>query len=152
MTPIRTSPRRGFTLVETLVAASLTITLLAVAAPIMVRSAKTWQETRHHQFAADELSAQMDRLLSLPPSERTAALETLSIDDEVPRVLVDALITSQWVNDSDGERIVLAIDWRRLGDPPPVTLTAWVDSMPIGDRQEATGDASQDQKQQEDSE
>ena len=153
-TLLQLSASRGFTLLETLVAASLTITLLAVSAPMIVRSARTWQETRHHQFAADELSAHMDRLLSLSRSERTNALENILLDDEVKDVLVDAVMTSQWIDDPDGQRIVLSINWRRVGDPPPITLTAWVDSLPTVDRRKAATETetTSDQPQKEDSE
>ena len=121
---------RGLALLETLIAAGVVLTMLSVATPLVIRSARIWKQTRHHQFAADELSGQMDRLIAMSASDRIAALDELSVSPEVREVLDDASLKGRWIADQDGKRIELSIDWRGTGDPAPVTLVAWVDPMP----------------------
>jgi len=133
--------RNGLVLLETVVAAVLVLAMLSVAAPIVIRSARIWKQTRHYQFAGDELSGQMDRLIAMPTDARTKALEELSVSPEIHDVLHRATLDGKLVADADGKRIELSINWERIGDPTPITLVAWID--PLSDR--STDSTSTDQ-------
>ncbi len=111
--------RNALVLLETLIAAGVTLVMLSVAVPMVIRSARIWKQTRHQQVAADELSGQMDRLIAMPAESRRQAM-----------VLHDATIEGTLINDDDGNRIKLSIHWTRAGDPLPVTLVAWIDPLP----------------------
>lgn len=121
--------RRALVLLETIVAALLVLALLSVAAPMIVQSARIWKQTRHYQFAGDELSGQMDRLIAMPAPARMEALEELSVSPEVSNVLHDAMLTGNVVQDDDGKRIELTITWEQAVSGPSVKLVAWI--LPI---------------------
>ncbi|QDV46999.1 hypothetical protein Enr13x_69080 [Stieleria neptunia] len=122
--------RNGLVLLETLIAAGVTLVMLSVAVPMVIRSARIWKQTRHQQVAADELSGQMDRLIAMSAEPRRQALEELTVSPVIAEVLHDATIDGTLVNDEHGKRIELSIQWTRAGDPLPVRLVAWVDPMP----------------------
>ncbi|WP_233903152.1 type IV pilus modification PilV family protein [Stieleria maiorica] len=121
---------RGLVLLETLIAAGVTLVMLSVAVPMVIRSARIWKQTQHQQFAADELSGQMDRLIAMPTEQRSQAMENLTLSPEIQNVLHDATIEAVLIDDQDGKRIELSIDWIRVGAPPPVTLVAWINPFP----------------------
>ncbi len=122
--------RNGLVLLETLIAAGVTLVMLSVAVPMVIRSARIWKQTRHQQVAADELSGQMDRLIAMPAESRRQAMEQLTVSPAIAEVLHDATIEGTLINDDDGNRIKLSIHWTRTGDPLPVTLVAWIDPLP----------------------
>lgn len=113
-----------------MVAATLVVAMLSVAAPMVVRTARIWKQTQHVQLAMDELSTQMDRLIAMPAEIREVAIEEIAVSPEVSGVLNSAKLMASRVNDDDGDRIELAINWQRVGNPPPVRLTAWIGSVP----------------------
>lgn len=122
--------RHGVALLETLIAAGAVLTMLGVVAPLVIRSARLWKQTQHYQFATDELSGQMDRLLSMSADDRNDALEQLSVSPAIQDVLHEATLIGKRVSDIDGTRIELSIDWQRVGPAKPITLVAWIDPRP----------------------
>ena len=122
--------RRGAVLLEVVVAAGLVVTGLAIATPIVFQTSKIWKQTRHHQIALDELNAQMDRLIMESGDEREASLKDLRVSPSTAEILFEASLTADLVSDSQGQRIELALDWKRIGDPPPVRLIAWINPLP----------------------
>ena len=125
--------RNALVLIETVVAATLVMAMLAVAAPMVIRSARIWKQTRHYQIAGDELAGQMDRLVAMPAEQRERALEQLTVSAGVLDVLHEAKLEGKVVHDEHGRRINLSINWQRQGAPPPVTLTAWINPLPKSD-------------------
>ena len=63
--------RSGFTLTELLVAATLLIAVLSVAAQLTVRTDRLRQDVRREQIALDELANQLDRILAADRPQRT---------------------------------------------------------------------------------
>ena len=122
--------RNALVLLETIVAATLVMAMLAVAAPMVIRSARIWKQTRHYQFAGDELAGQMDRLVAMSAEERERALEQMTVSPDVQDVLHEAALEGKSLQDEDGKRIQLSINWQREGAPRPVTLIAWIDPLP----------------------
>jgi hypothetical protein len=124
----RQSPtsRTGLVLLETVIAATIVLAMLSIAAPLVIRSARIWKQTRHVQFAADELSAQMDRLIAMPADDRIQALSRLSVSPASREVLHEATLEGLLMDDENGKRIRLSIDWQRGGDRMPITLLAWI--------------------------
>ncbi|MCS7468851.1 hypothetical protein NZK35_19540 [Stieleria sp. ICT_E10.1] len=128
--PRKRNRRNGLVLLETLIAAGVTLVMLSVAVPMVIRSARIWKQTRHQQVAADELSGQLDRLIAMPAESRRQAMEQLTVSPAIAEVLHDATIDATLVNDDDGKRIEMSLQWTRAGDPLPVTLVAWIDPLP----------------------
>ena len=122
----RSSRRRGGVLMEVLVAAGLVMTLLTVATPTVFHISRVWKHTRHVQLAHDELNAQLDRLVAMDDEARATAIDKLQVSPEIAAVLEDAALTCRRRDDASGDRLALSINWKRLGDPPPLTLVAWI--------------------------
>ncbi|MEO1524360.1 MAG: hypothetical protein AAFX06_02940 [Planctomycetota bacterium] len=124
---------RGTVLMEVVVAAALVVTVLAIATPLVFQTSRIWKQTQQYQLALDELNGQMDRLLTLSGEEREAAMESIEVSESIATVLEQPELTANVLADSSGQRIELGIDWNRIGDPPPVTLVAWIDALPPSD-------------------
>lgn len=120
------SRRSGTTLAEMLVAATLLITGLTLISKGFVQTQRIWQETRHHQLALDELANQIDRLTAIPATERAASLASLQPSESIQNILTNAILQGEAINDEDGDRIVLSLDWKRVGPAVPVTLVGWL--------------------------
>ena len=126
--------QRGFTLTELVVASSLLVAVMAMVAPLTVRSGRLWQESRHQQLAMDELSNQLERLTALDAEARTAALPQLAPSELVTAALPWATIQAETVRDEHGTRLVLRLNWDGRGNPSrpssSLTLVGWLDPMP----------------------
>jgi hypothetical protein len=125
---------------ELIIASLLVLTMISCATPVVIRCGRIWQETRHIQLATDELSGQLDRLLAMPPGQRETALAELSPSPAVADALDDVALTAEISEGNNGKRIVVAIDWKRPGDPQPLKLVGWLDPFPIGERGDAPGE------------
>lgn len=125
--------RHAFTLLEVLVAATLFASGLALFAKLAVHHGRMWQQTRHERLAIEELTNQLDRLVALAPGPRATALERLDPSPAVAEVLVDAWLQVEAIDDADGNRLVLSIDWKRGYPAEPLTLVGWVESAPVSE-------------------
>ena len=118
--------RRGATLFELMVAATLLVSGVGVAAPLTVRCGRLWQQTRHQQIALDELSNQMESLIDLPVDELKTQLENVKVSEIVNTLLADAVLTAEIVDSENESYLRLSINWKRVGSPEPLTLTGWI--------------------------
>ena len=122
--------RSGTTLAELLVAATLLITGMTLISKGAVQTQRIWQATRHQQLALDELANQMDRLTAMPPLERTESLASLQPSESLRAILANPTLKGEFMNDEDGARILLSLDWDRVGPAIPVTLVGWIPPSP----------------------
>ena len=60
------SRRQGFTMLEVLAAASLTVVALAAITPLFARQVRLMAETRRERIALEELANQAERLAVVP--------------------------------------------------------------------------------------
>ncbi len=128
---------------DLVVAATLLVGIMSFVAPLAVRSGRLWQDSRHYRLALDELSNQLERLTSLNENERDAALTELSVSPQVRARLPNPVLEAHAIDDTDGARLVLQLQWDRVGPAKPVTLVAWIDPLP------SVADASVDVEQAE---
>jgi Tfp pilus assembly protein PilV len=75
--------RRGTTVADLLVAATLLAVLVTTMMTITVRSGRMRQQTRQQQLAMDELANQLERLLSLDSEARLFKLDELTLPDHL---------------------------------------------------------------------
>ena len=122
--------RRGYAMTDLVVGATLLVGVMSFVAPLAVRSGRLWQDSRHYRLALDELSNQLERLTSLDENERDTALAELSVSPQVKARLPNPMLEARKINDGDGARLVLQLQWDRVGPAKPVTLVAWVDPLP----------------------
>ena len=128
--------RSGFTLTELLVAATLLIAVLSVAAQLTVRTDRLRQDVRREQIALDELATQLDRLLAADPPQRSELLANLTPGQQIAHVLPGARLVGEEVRDDAGRRLVLELSWKQAAGAKPLTLVGWID--PWTDRSDET--------------
>lgn len=119
----RAGVRAGVSLVELIVASTLMVTALTVTAKLTVSGGRMWQETRRDRVALEELSNQLDRLLSLPRRERDGEVASLAVSAEARAVLGDSELTGERLADEAGRRLVLRLRWGNR--PKPMVLVGW---------------------------
>ncbi len=120
--------RNGATLIELMVTATLLASGVGIVAPLSVRCGRLWQQTRHHQLALDELSNQMDRLTRLPAGEIATALDSIEVSQAAQTMLAEVAMEGRILRATSEARLQLSIDWKRRGNPPPLTLVGWIES------------------------
>ncbi|MGI9455341.1 MAG: type IV pilus modification PilV family protein [Aeoliella sp.] len=129
--------RRGFTLTELLVAATLLVSILSVVTPLAVRSGRIRQDTHRHQIALDELSNQLDRLTAIDEKKLADALVELVPSRQAERVLPSPDLTTEIIDDADGRRLILRLTWDRPAGAVPLTLVGWLDPPPASSDRDA---------------
>ncbi len=150
MTKPKHKRRRGLTVTEVVVAATLVVSLIGLFAPMSVRIGRVWQSTRQYRLAFNELANQMERLTSLSPTECEAALSSLKLPTRVSEALPGSQLLGEVIHDQDGTRLKLSLNWERGARSEPVSLVGWFDSniavpasaaepTPIGQAEETTG-------------
>ena len=113
---------------EVVVSALLIAAMISFLGTLVVRNGHMWRETRHVQLAMDELTNQIERITSLPANDIDAALDQLKPSDEVSQSLPDAKLIAKVIDDKDGRRLQLTLDWDRGVPALPLTLVGWIDA------------------------
>ncbi len=121
----RSRYRRGTTVVDLLVAATLLATMITTVMTLTVRGGRLRQQTRQHQLALDELANQLQRLLSLDDDARAASLRELEPSPHLQSSLPGCTLKAETPGD---DRLVLSLNWDRPIDSVPVRLTGWTDA------------------------
>jgi hypothetical protein len=111
---------------ELIVAAVLLITSLSLLVTLSFRTGKLWQDSRHYTLAVNELTNQLERLTALDADEIDEQLAELRPSPAIQTALPNPRLVGTKLTDEYGSRILLEIEWNRLGNAKPVTLTAWV--------------------------
>ena len=124
---MRRNQQNGSTLTDVIVAAVLLTTTLGLFAPLSVSAARIWQQKRHHQLALDELSNQLDRLLTLSGDDLDEQLQQpMEPSDAAKKMLPEVSLTADRISDVDGDRVSISIVWNRGVPAEPLTLVGWL--------------------------
>jgi len=121
-----TLPRRGTTLLECIVAASILSVAIGTVTMGVFRIGRIWTDTGHYRIALQEVSNQLESLTQLPPAQVQPAIESLAISSQVARSLGDAKLTGELVQDEFGDRVKLELSWREGRSTRPIRMTAWL--------------------------
>ena len=122
----RRQRRSAFTLLELLVAATLLIALISFVLPLAFRASRLWQEARSYRLAVHELSNQLEDLTLLGDEERKQALSNWKPNEALLQVLPEASITGEVIDDADGKRLRLSLQWQRPYGTQPLTMVGWI--------------------------
>jgi hypothetical protein len=123
--------RTGFTSTELVVASSLLVAVMAVIGPLTVRNVRLLRDARHQQLALEELSSEMERLTALQGDARVQAIEDLAPSQWLAAAAPDVEIKGEMVDDTDGNRLILSLDWNQPNYPrAPVRLVGWLNPLP----------------------
>ncbi len=128
--------RRGTTVADLLVAATLLAAMVTTMMTLTVRSGRLRQETRHQQLALDELSNQLERLLSLDAKDRESEMASLVLPEHILAVLPGGKLDGKSVEDANGTRIELSLSWDQPIQSTPLSLVGWVDTNSITETQQ----------------
>lgn len=126
-------PRRGISLTEVMVAATLVLGIIGLVTPLTVRVGRVWQSTRQYRLAINELANQMELLTGQQMEECNAALANLKPSAIVSESLPGAQLQGEIVRDQDGTRLVLQLDWDRGSKSVPLSLVGWLDTDAVAD-------------------
>ena len=117
---------RGFTNIEVIVSASLLLVAIGALSSMVPRLGNVWKATRNDQLATHELANQLEMLTAMPESQLSQALEHLQVSEDLTNCLQGAVLSHQLLDDENGRRIVLSIDWDRVADAKPISMVAWL--------------------------
>lgn len=123
--------RCAFTSIEMVVASGLLVSVMAIMAPLAVRTSRLWQDSRRQQIALQELTTEIERLTALDSAARADAMQSLSPSESLISAAPNVVIKAETVVDNEGTRIVLTLDWNELDYPrAPMRLVGWLDPLP----------------------
>lgn len=120
--------RRGSMLTELIVAAGLLATTMGLVATCAMAGQRLQRMQREHSLAVDELSNQLERFIALPIHEVDSSLQQLEPSDWITARLPETELTAQRHSDELGDRIELQLQWKRVGNPPPLVAVAWLNA------------------------
>ncbi len=120
--------RHGGTIADLLVAATLLGMLITTLMTLTVQSGRLRQQTRQQQLALDELTNQLQRLLTLDEDKRTSSLEKLESSEEIKSSLPPFTLHAEEFDDKQGKWMQLTLTWHPPRNSPPVSLVGWIDS------------------------
>ncbi len=117
---------RGFTNIEVIVSASLLLVAIGALSSMVPRLGNVWKASRNDQLATHELANQLETLTAMTESQLSQALENLQVSADLTNCLQGAVLSHQLLDDENGRRIVLSIDWDRVADAKPISMVAWL--------------------------
>ncbi len=120
------SPRRGTTLVECIVAASILSVAIGTVTTAVFRIGRIWTDTGHYRIALQEVSNHLEALTQLSPAQVQPVIETLTVSSAVAQSLFDAKLSGELVQDEFGDRVNLELIWRDGRAIRPIRMTAWL--------------------------
>jgi hypothetical protein len=123
---IRSQTRRAAILSEAIMAATILLAGIGIVARSHHNLRRLWMDTRQFQLATDELCNQMDRLTKIPKAQLSEELAKLQMSREIAELLPKPKIEGQFIEDTLGSRLVLKVDWKRVGSSTPLQLTGWL--------------------------
>jgi hypothetical protein len=129
----RCGSRRGFSMLDLLVAFTLLVAAMSISTQLVVRHAQLVKSQRNYRLALDELTNQLDRLTALTPSEIPKAMESVVPSEFIAERLPNARLSGELAEIAGGSRVSLDITWDEMGHrKKPVTMAAWVfESSPL---------------------
>ena len=129
--------RRGVSVTEVLIAATLVVSTIGLFAPMSVRIGRVWQSTRQYRLAFNELANQMELLTSLGVARCEAALPSLTLSSKIADAMPGSQLNGEMVSDEDGTRLILSLNWDRGSQSEPLSLVGWIEIAPTPETKEA---------------
>ncbi len=136
--------RLGATLTELVVAGGLLVTALGLVATTVAAGSKLQRVEREQMLAVDELSLQLEQLISATPDTLALTLGQLQVSPWAQEALDGAKLTGDLVHDDFGSRVELRLDWNRwgghAGETTPLIAVGWLSerSSDVAATQEAS--------------
>jgi hypothetical protein len=120
------SQNAGYAGLEVLVGATLTLALIASFSTLAFRIRGIDRSTLDYQAATQELANHVARISALDREEARTALENIEVDEDLSSRLPGTRLVGQWIDDSEGTRFLIELDWDRAVPAQPIRMVAWV--------------------------
>lgn len=117
---------RGFTNIEVLISSALVLAAIGTLSSLVPRLGNVWRVSRNDQLATHELANQLEVLTAIPEPQLRHALESLQVSAELTNSLPNAVLRHKLLDDENGRRVVLSIEWDRVADANPISMVAWL--------------------------
>lgn len=129
--------RRGLTAMEVLVSAFLLVALIGLTAPLQVQMNRVWKDSQFYRLAEHEVANQLEKILSLKPSERSRYVDSLSVSERLLERFPQATLRGEQLSGRDGSYVTLRFDWGTRIERSPIELTAMLDASPASQSSES---------------
>lgn len=117
---------RGFTNIEVFVASALVLAAIGTLTSLVPRIGNVWRMSRNAQLATHELANQLELLTAIPEPQLSQALESLQVSPDLTNALPNAVLRHNLLDDENGRRIVLSLEWDCVADAKPISMVAWL--------------------------
>jgi prepilin-type N-terminal cleavage/methylation domain-containing protein len=122
-------PRRGFTLLELMLALMLLGLFVALLSPLLLASARERRTAVQEQLALQLAANQLERLTLADSSEldQYATATAVPVPENIARWMPEVEQTVQTTATDAGRRIVVTLTWHQRAGVPhrPVVLEGW---------------------------
>ncbi len=117
--------RAGASSLECVMAFTLLSSVLAFAAPLVVKHRRLVNSQREYRLALDEVSNQLERLTSLPGGEVERAVDQLKLSEFAATRLPEAKLQGELRPADRASQVTLSLTWNQP-TAAPVVLTGWI--------------------------
>lgn len=118
--------RRGVTIIECVVAASILLVAMSTVTTMTFRVGRLWIDVAHQRIAMNELTNTLESITVLPSDQINEALANLTPSPEASVSLDQPKLSGERVRDEFGDRIVLTLSWRSVHPIRPARLVGWM--------------------------
>lgn len=101
---------------------------MAILGQLQYQCHRLARSAHHQQLIVDELASHIERLETLDSVECREAVKQLHVSELLKSKLEEPTLEGEVIEDEDGSRVVLSLQWRRPIDAPPVKLVSWLRS------------------------
>lgn len=141
----RSASRSGFLTIELVVAAGLMLVVISVITSLSFRIRNVVSDTHEHRLALWTIANELERLTTLSHADVATAVAELQPTPELLNALPDAQWSGQWLNDEQGARVELELNWKRRHPGRPLRLVAWMLPDPQPGQQTPPDDGTNDE-------
>lgn len=121
--------RTGVAQIEVVVAGVLLFALAGLLPSLGYHLSRIHKESLQYQIAIQTLANELGRLRALESRDSERDWEKPQVPPYVLKRLPKATLQSFLWRDELGTRIKLSLQWQRHGNPPPVELVGWLDTI-----------------------
>lgn len=120
--------RGGTSLTEVVVAGVLLTSTIGLVGTGVLAVRRLVHQGQQSRIAARELSNQLELLTMTQPPELDRIGEDLRLTASINDHLPGAQMQAELIDDALGKRVLLSLDWDRIGNPPPMRMVGWIRS------------------------
>jgi hypothetical protein len=122
--------RSGYAAIEVLVGATLTLALIGLFATLTFRIRSVDRSSIQYQAATQELANRLEPFRAMDRGRAIEIIEDLDADEALKDRLPGATLKGTVVDDKEGLRVLLELNWDRTVPAQPIRMVAWIKELP----------------------